>query len=449
MKTNKINKNQGFSLIELMVTISIIAIIITMATPASFYQQTSAVNYATTSLQQAKIYASFINDNYTSIYNNAKNLGIQSVTASNVSTYTGGVSMQDRYGSTSCATVRYDSTTNKLYMYMYYTGGTAIQASIVAAANNYLNGIAGQYNGTNYIGAFGTWSIAGSNITSGTCGTPAQSSLAINLNLLSTQVGNMQNDNSLHRITDPNAVGTSSNYNTMQTDILMGYVPSGSSATTYNGIYFTESANSRTKPYLTSGASQSLQTPTPSSIYYTGQESDIVAANANVVAQSFLPKSSASPQSPCVANDLGKIVLDNTAQNSGNIVSTLSCTYDQANCGTAPYLCYLPSTRTSINYTNNSSVFTCPNGFYVDTSIPVVLTSGVINSAQQNCVVSEIGPRIAVPNSNSSVYTGFSSATSSWVAHDTQNGCTEGNIYPGTAIIAKVACTRYPSTYNN
>lgn len=457
----------GFNLIELMVVIAIIAILATMATPAAFYQQTRSINYANLALQHAKSYVNMINDQYTQWYASAQSAGSSTIISIPYSTvisngYDGATSQIDIYGATPCATIRYNSNTKKLEMYMYYSGGTGVQTSVISSASNYLNGIAGiLVSNGNYNGAFETWSIASSNITSSACGTPATGDMAINLNLLTTQVSQMKGDVSLHRTLDTSgsATGSSANTNTMQTDIIMGYKLTPASNTIYNGIFLTESNNVTTKPYITSGANTRLVSP-----YNTGFESDIVIANANVVANSFIPKSSFAPGTACASTQVGKIVLDSTAQSgTGVVVSTLTCTYDGLNCTTSPYYCYLPSNRVSITYTPaaNSTSYTCPTGYYVDTSVPIVLTKGPLPSNPNNCTVYEAGPRVAIPagaiitNNGNSIYTGVSAAASStsgtkWMISQssTQNGCTSGSLLNAAAYILRVTCTNYPTVLN-
>lgn len=443
----KIYKLFGFTLLELMITIAIVAILVTLATPASFYQQTSAVNYATKATQHAKIFTSYINDNYTAIYNAAKTSSPQSITAVTVSNYTGGVAMVDSYGAVPCATVRYNTLSQKLEMYMYYSGGSGINSNIIASANNYLSGVSGQLVGSNYVGAFGTWSTLATSITSGTCGTSSANGLAINLNLLTTQSGNMQSDLSLHRVLDSaNVIGTANNYNTMQTDVIMGYA---SPSIVYSGIYFTESTATN-KPYLVSGASSKLVAP-----YNTGNTNDIVAQSASLVAKSFMPESPVASLSGCSAALVGKIVADNTTPSGSNVVSNLQCSYDTVNCATATpnaNYCYLPMMSKSTTYTGGTlSSFSCLPGSYLDISVPPVITPVTPTNATltisgatiPNCTSwINVGPttftytpdpqgRITTIR-GTTIYMGGSPASTA--------GCADGTLYAVYAIVKEVTC---------
>lgn len=408
MKTIIINKKiSGFTLLELMITIAIIAILVTLATPSSFFQQTAAVNYADTALQQAKIFSNYISDNYSNFYSQANSTPGVPVRIIVPNSYWGGVSGSDIFGDLACATVSYNSQSQKLNMYMYYNNaGSNIRQNIISAANNYLSGIGGKLDagGTNYVGAFNTWSVSASSIQTSTSPCNSGSGLAINLNSLITQTSNMQADNSLHRFNDPNNVGTVTNYNTMQTDIIMGYVPTGSSTTTYNGIFFDGTANPATSPYLTSGNNANLVAP-----YKTNVETDIVAANANLVANAFLPIGTATINSACAISDLGKIMKNSAIPTpptapTGNIpLSDLVCSYNTLLCSTPNSTCYLSISDTASRMRTNaagnavtfSSLTSCPSGSVIDKSIEPVLGSLVASpNDSTNCRYTEIGPRV-------------------------------------------------------
>lgn len=408
MKTIIINKKiPGFTLLELMITIAIMAILVTLATPSSFFQQTAAVNYADTALQQAKIFSNYISDNYSSVYSQAHAAPGVPIRITVPNSYWGGVSDVDIYGDLACATVAYNSSSQKLNMYMYYNNaGSNIRQNIISAANNYLSGVGGRLDagGTNYVGAFNTWSIPASSIQTSTSPCNSRSGLAVNLNSLITQTSNMQADNSLHRVNDPNNIGTAANYNTMQTDIIMGYVPNGSSTTMYNGIFFDGTANPATSPYLTSGNNADLVAP-----YKTNVESDVVVANATLVANAFLPIGTAIINNQCSLADLGKIMKNSAIPNpptapTGNApLSDLVCSYNTLLCSTLNNTCYLSisdtASRIRANAAGNAVTFSasasCPSGSVIDRSIPPVLGPIVTSpNASTNCRYTEIGPRV-------------------------------------------------------
>lgn len=457
MKTKIIRKAlEGFTLLELMITIAIIAVLVTLATPSSFYQQTAAVNYADRALQQAKVFSNYISDNYSSIYSNAYNGGSPitiSITASAVDNvnYWGGLSQTDNYGATPCATVSYNTDSKKLNMYMYYVGGSAANSDIIASANNYLSGVGGKLDstGTNYVGAFNSWSATASSITTGGCGTPVANGLAINLNSLITQVSNMQGDNSLHRVYDPSNIGTATNYNTMQTDIIMAYTPSGSSTIAYNGIYFSDTAVPGTSPYLTSGANTNLISP-----YNTGVESDIVAANATLVANSFVPSGTATINQSCVLADIGKIMKNGATPTANIPQSDLMCTYNTVVC-TVSNPCYLSVGDTASRIRTNtitSNTYTCQAGTgNIDRSVLPVY-GNITSPNTGSCKYNEIGPRVFTYTTNSV------SVTTTWllIYYTGSGGCaatnfpTNGNTTVGTGLItnstavaiAAAACTQ-------
>lgn len=441
------NKSSGFTLLELMVTMAIIAIIVTDATPISFFQQTQSIDYANIAIEQAKSFTNMINDSYSLYYNQAKN-GVVSIPYSTVvaNGYSAALSQTDRYGGTPCATLSYNSKTQKLNMFMYYVGGSGVQADIVAGASKYLNGMAGQLVNNVYQGAFNSWNVPLANIV-GSCGAPVANSLAVNLNLLTTRIGNINNDTSLHRESDTSGTppGTATNTNTMQTDIIMGYSSSSGSNTTYNGIYFTENQNG---PYLTSGANSRLVTP-----YNSGNATDMVVANANVIANSFVLLDAEAPVIPCSQSELGKIVLDSTSIANVLNLATLTCTYDTLNCASAQSnYCYLPHARLAdaMIPTTNSSSYTCPSG-YVDASVPITLTGGA--SPLPSCNMAEVGPRVITPtgtttNGSSIIYTGIT-ATTTWSVLTSSGSCVAGTLVNGTANILNVSCINYPDLIEN
>lgn len=455
----KLYIKKGFTLIELMVTISIIAILVTLATPASFYQQTKAVNYADTALQQAKVYVSYINDNYSSIYTDAKTNGGVRLIAIPSSNYSGGLSMTDIYGATACATVLYNSTSKRLDMHMYYSNGSDINSNILASANNYLHGIAGQLSSGNYVGAFDTWSVPSSEVvySTGTCSNPPPGGLALNLNLLTSQVGGMQADNSLHRTADnTNTAGTINHFNTMQADIIMAYSPTGSSANKkYSGIYFTNTNNYNSSPYLTSGASNILYNNNVSpSAYYTGIESDIVAANASLVAKSIQPIGKVAVNSTCTSATLGRIMQDSTNPSSNIPQAGLICSYDTFRCSANPgNYCYLPITAAVSRMRNNavsSNTFTSSqscviSGSVIDLSIPPVYGSIATSPNTTNCSYTEIGPRTLSGSSTSITVSTtwmlvYYSGTGTCPGNSTTIGSTFTS-YTYAPVITAAACT--------
>lgn len=352
----------GFTLVELMITIAIIAIVTTIVTPTALNQQMLSIRYAKLALQQARSYTNMINDNYATYYTQAQN-GPVSIPFSTVvaNGYNEALATTDMYGATPCVTIQYNTASNKLGMFMSYVGGNTVQNNVIYSATNYLHGIAGQLNGSKYIGPFNIWSIPVSQVV-GSCGNSQNGSMLINLNLLTTQSSQMQGDASLHRVPDVSGIplGANINTNTMQTDLVMGYNNTSSGSTNYNGIYFTAN-NAVNYPYLTSGANNNLASP-----YNTGMTNDIVTANAGLVANAFLPALSIAPWTTCISSDLGKIVLDSTAQSKNNTISDLQCRYDTVNCA-SPYYCYLPMNNSSIVYVNQSSTtFSCPTGSYIN-----------------------------------------------------------------------------------
>ena len=365
----------GFTLIEMMVTIAIMAVVATMVIPTSLNQQTLSINYANISLQQAKSYINMIDDNYTNYYTLAKS-SPQSIPYSTVvaNGYNGAASATDIYGATPCATIQYNTSSNKLEMFMYYVGGSNIQKNVIAAATNYLHGIAGQLNGSTfgsmYNAPFNIWSIPLQNIV-GSCGSPQSGSMAINLKLLTMQMSQMQSDASLHRVPDLSGtgIGSNTNTNTMQTDLIMSYKDAINN-TSYNGIYFTENNSPTSYPYLTSGANSKLVSP-----YNTGTANDIVTANSGLVANAFLPTQLVAPWTLCSSNELGKIVRDSTPRSSNIPVSDLQCKYDTVNCA-SPYYCYLPMNNYSFVWIDPpvTPTFSCNDIGFVDLRVAPIFT---------------------------------------------------------------------------
>ena len=437
------SKVAGFTLMELMVTMAIMGLLVTMATPVSFFQQTQSIDYANTAMEQAKSYTNMINDHYIQYYNNAKN-GLVSVPYSTVISggYNGAVSITDRYGAIPCATLSYSTQTKKLSMFMYYAGGSGVQADIVSGANKYLNGIAGQLVNGTYQGAFNSWSISSAHIV-GSCGAPVANSLAMNLNLLTTHVGNTNNDSSLHRTLDASGpvAGTLANANTLRTDIIMGYKQSPDASAIYSGIYFTENKNG---PYLSSGANTRLMSP-----YNTGNIADIVMANANLVANSFMLMAAATPGTACSQSELGKMLRDSTTTTSVVNLSALTCSYDTLNCSATSHYCYLPNARIANTQSLDTaaSSYTCPAGDFIDNSLPIILTQGLAPST--SCTVAEVGPRVITPagtivtNGTNLIYTGITTTTK-WAVLNSSANCVAGTLISGAANISRVACINYP-----
>lgn len=430
-----------------MITIAIIAILVTNATPVSFFQQTQSIDYANIAMEHAKSFTNMINDNYTHYYNLAKN-GLVSLPYSSVVTngYSEALSPTDRYGATPCVTLRYNNSTQKLNMFMYYVGGSEIKPDIISGASKYLNGMAGQLVNGSYQGAFNSWNTPSASIV-GSCGAPVANSLAVNLNLLTTQIANTNSDTSLHREPDTSGTlpGTATNTNTMQTDIIMGYSPSSASNTTYNGIYFTEKQNG---PYLTSGANANLVIP-----YNTGNPADMVMVNTNVIANSFMLLMAEVLATPCSQSELGKVILDATSINSVINLATLTCSYDTLNCASVQSnYCYLPHARiaNAVLPSGSASSYTCSSG-YIDASVPMILTSGVAPSSSCNMV--EVGPRVITPtgtitNGSSIIYTGITASTT-WVVLTNSGGCVAGTLMNGPANISNVSCINYPELIEN
>lgn len=443
---------KGFTLIELMVTIAIIAVVTTVVTPTALNQQMLSIRYANTALQQARSYTNMINDNYTNYYTQAQN-GQLSIPYSTVVSngYNGALTTTDIYGAMPCVTIQYNTTSNKLRMFMYYVGGNAIQNNVIYSATNYLHGIAGQLNGSTYLGPYNIWNIPVNQVAS-SCGNPQNGSMLINLNLLTTQISQMQGDASLHRVPDVSGIpmGADINTNSMQTDIIMGYNDTSSGSTSYNGIYFT-SGNTTNYPYLTSGANSNLASP-----YNTGMVNDVVTANAGLVANAFLPALATTSWSTCSSSDLGEIVVDATSKSVSTSASDLQCRYDTVNCA-SPYYCYLPmSSSSTVHINQQSTTFSCRSGSYVNLKVvPIIAPITPVNNTQDiynnnlpsNCIWISLGlPSFSETTDNVGRIVAIT-GMSNWISGGGSGACSNNTtVYTTKATITGAACSTLATT---
>lgn len=377
MKSVKNMFSCGFTLIELMVTISIMAIIMVYAFPPDFFKKPLGVNYGNLVKQQGRSYFNYVSQNYVQLYNNAKSSSNNIVTIPYSTISSAGFNLAfsttDPYGNVPCLAVIYNNQGSQLLdLVMYYVAGsnsTTINSTVALDALNYLSGMAGIVNTTSntVTSAYNIWTMSTTaNTFSGasSCGgSLVNNSLVLNINFMNTSFAQSQQvDNSLHRVLDStNSVGTAANFNTMQTDLGLGYVASNSNL--YSGMFLSESFNTQTSPYLTSGANSQL-----TGAYKTGSESDIVLANVDFVAQSFQGVNTAIIGTGC--SNIGQLILNGTA-NSQEISPILQCTYNPTLCpivsgNSATQTCYLPMFSTIVSYSQQSYTFTCPSGLYLD-----------------------------------------------------------------------------------
>lgn len=467
MKTKKYFK-KGFSLLELMVVIAIIAILVTIAMP-SFNNSSQGNLYAQSALLHAKGFSEYVRDNYQSLYNQARTSSnsITTVTYSQISSNynEGNVASTDMFQNTPCLVIQYSSTTKLLQIYMFYTNASnaVLHSSVISNAINNMGGLAGQYSsGSGVANMFKTWSLAaGSAVLTQTCSSQniIPNSMVINMNLFMTQ--NIQQastnfssaitNSSLTRVTDNisgYSLNNSQNQNTMQAN--MYFYNSGK----YNGIFTTENPSESTAAYITLGANTNLN-----GLYKTASESDLVFSNANAVTKSFIPTLKVAVGTSCTQAKLGTIALDATAltySNSatGNVVSDVQCTNNSKLCpkfGNGGNYCYLPMVDYSLTIaaTAQSSTFTCPSGSYLDINVPPIFNiqnQPLSTSLGTNCFWIYNDPVIVTYTTDSTgkFYTGFS-ANVYWA--NFYSACSVGSpawkLFPVDVLSA--TCTNYPT----
>ncbi|RTL12461.1 MAG: shufflon system plasmid conjugative transfer pilus tip adhesin PilV [Neisseriaceae bacterium] len=407
----KNNKLSGYTLIEILIGVAAVAIV-----GAGIYQLTNANMQATKSQSIAnetifysKLFARYVLNNDTNIRNTLATNGIAFITWADLKSSgyvpTGTVNDKTMLGQTPCTIVMRNNQTNELIPLMFLIGGDGREKSFTSLnANNVssqIGGMSGIYisdikdkdakrSGTGVFGNGGVWFLPSSTpyiqqIQSGCGGTPSNNSIVINIGMMSEYSGALAPDNSLHRFKDPAnpTLGDQNNTNTAQTDISIAPKDNSNPNNPSSKLFFNGNS-SISGMYM-----------------YSKDGKNVTLKNGSLAANTLQPLKEVIATTACSESELGSMAKEATSTNV-IIKGMLICSNNPILCqGTDPYgtqlsgYCYSPTQELSITYKPNNQQAYCPSGYFLDNSVPPVVTQGnpppIFNGSKWECWASVMG----------------------------------------------------------
>lgn len=388
----KNKKISGYTLIEILMGVAAVAIVGASIYPIinSNMQATNSRAIANETIVYSKLFARYILNNDSNIRNTLATNGVAFITWSDLKSNgyvpSGTVNDKTMLGQTPCTIIMRNSQTNELIPLMFLIGGNFGEKSFTSLnANNVSSQIGGmsgiyisdlkdkdaQRSGAGVFGNGGGWFLPSitpyiQQIQSGCGGTPSNNSIVMNIVMMSEYSGALAPDNSLHCFKDPANpnLGDQSNTNTAQTDISIAPKDASNPNNPSSKLFFNGSS------------------PTTGMYMYSKDGKNVTLKNGNLAANTLQPLKEVIATTACSESELGSIAKEAA---STNIIlrGMLICSNNPILCqGTDPEgtqlsgYCYSPTQELSITYKPNTQQAYCPNGYFIDKSVPPVVTQG-------------------------------------------------------------------------
>lgn len=383
---------KGYTLIEVLIGVIAISAMSAAIVPLVLNnnQIANAQSLANETILYSKIYAKYLLNNDKVIRDAVQSNGIAFVRWTSLKNTgyapSGTIADTNTLGQTPCVAVMSNSQTNQLTPFMFFVGGNGRERNFTSldASNtiNQIGGMAGVYlndpsnkdvwqSGTGAFGNKSGWFLPSTTpylqqIQSGCGAQPSNNSIVMNLNMMSEYGGVLTPDVSLHRFKDPANpnLGDTENTNTSQTDISLAPVDPLNQNQPSKKLYFNGNEPA-TGTYMYSQGGRTVQ-----------------VTNATLAANTLQPTQEIPVLTYCRDDQLGTIAKEDSSSNT-ILKGILICTNNPLQCqGVDPTgqplssYCYLPVSGASLTYKPNTSQANCPDGYYLDATVPPIVIEG-------------------------------------------------------------------------